>query len=173
MRTKLYAPEMDAILGQASHGQGFVNHFIYLKLKEIYTVFSRVKPFGDDDIRHIWLEVERGLIKAFGDYTDYKESGEVETEDDFEQLWKDFYPNETKWYKFQTSKYKDDLYFYFEDKLFCSINIHEEPIPNKFVNYKKGERFFKWLLEKITNEITKLFNDSTIYNNYLPPTCAW
>ena len=167
MRTKFYAPEIDAILGQSSRGQGFVNQVIYLKLQEIYTVFSRVKPFGDDDIRNIWLEVERGRIKAFGDYADYKESGEVENEDDFEQLWKDYYPNETKWYKFQTSKYKDDLYFYFEDKLFCSININEEPTVGKYVDYKKGERFFKWLLEKITDEITKLFNDSTTYNNYL------
>ena len=117
MKTKLYAPEIDAILGQASRGQGFVNHAIYLKLKEIYSVISRVKPVGDDDIRHIWLEVERGGIKAFGDYADYKESGEVETEDDFEQLWKDYYPNETKWYKFQTSRYKDDLYFYVRNLL--------------------------------------------------------
>ena len=167
MRTKLYAPEIDAILGQASHGQGFVNHIIYLKLKEIYTVFSRVKPVGDDDIRHIWLEVERGGIKAFGDYADYKESSEVENEEGFEELWKDYYPSETKWYKFQTSKYKDDLFFYFEDKLFCSININEEPTLGTHINYKKGERFFRWLLEKIIVETTKLINDSTTYNNYL------
>jgi hypothetical protein len=65
--------------------------------------------------------VDRGPIEVFGDFEEFKESGEVETLDDFEQLWKSYHPEETKWYKFQTAKYNDNLYFYLGGKLLWTI----------------------------------------------------
>lgn len=79
---------------------------INIILKNIYAVFSCVKPVGDDELRETWLEVERGPIEAFGNFEEYKDGGEVETREDFEQLWKDYYPESTNWYKFQTAKYE-------------------------------------------------------------------
>jgi hypothetical protein len=57
----------------------------------------------------LWVEVDRGPIEIFGDYEEYQESGEVNNPDDFVELWQAYYPQKTKWYKFQTAKFRDDL----------------------------------------------------------------
>lgn len=173
MKTQLFTPDIDAYVKNVKPDRGYINSEIYNILKEIYSVFSCILPGESDDIRHTWLEVERGPIAAFGDFEDWKESGEVESEEEFFQLWKDYYPNESKWYKFQTTKYKDDLYFYFDGTLICSVNTLEEPANS----YPNGVEYFKpfvdWLLEKITIETTKLKNDAISYNNYIQQNLPW
>jgi hypothetical protein len=94
--TELYAPQIDAIIEGFNPQNNPITPDMYLKLNFIYNIFSYVKPGEDDDIRHTWLEVERGPLEAFGDYEVYKESDEVETPEEFEQLWKEYYPEEAK-----------------------------------------------------------------------------
>jgi hypothetical protein len=173
MNTQLFVPDNDAFAKNLQSGKEYVNSDIYNTYKEIYQVFSCIFPEGTDDVRQIWLEMERGPLEAFGDFEDWKESGEVESEDEFEELWKDYYPDETKWYKFQTSKYKDDLYFYFDGTLICSINTLEEPANS----YSSGVDYFKpfvdWLLWKTEDEMNKLRRDSISYNSYIQQKLPW
>jgi hypothetical protein len=51
--------------------------------------------------------VERGPVEAFGDYEEFRENGEVKSLQEFKKLWKEYYPEETYWYEFGTSKYQD------------------------------------------------------------------
>ena len=118
---KLYAPQLDTIIEGFNPQNNPITSDMYLKLKDIYNVFSYVKPGDDDDIRHTWLEVERGPLEAFGNYGEYKEYDEVETPEEFEQLWKEYYPEEAKWYEFGTSKYRDEKYFFLKNKLFAIV----------------------------------------------------
>ena len=45
--------------------------------------------------------IERGTIEDFGDYEELYELGDVESYEEFEQQWKDNYPDEKKWYYVQ------------------------------------------------------------------------
>ena len=172
METQLFAPEIDNFIDNIKRETAPVNPEIYQKLKNIYAVFSCLKPVGDDELRETWLEVEKGPIEAFGNFEEFQESGEVETMDDFEQLWGDYYPEETKWYKFQTAKYENNLYFYFGGKLLWTVNenkFSEEDAETGW-NLKYYERFTGWLLEKITDETNKLKKDADAYNTYIQQT---
>jgi hypothetical protein len=175
MKIKLFVPNADAILDNANSHKDMVNRNIYQKLTEVYSVFSCVKTVGDDELRETWLEVERGPMEAFGDFEELKESGEVETMEDFEQLWKDYYPEETKWYKFQTAKYEEILYFYFGGKLLWSVKETEfqEDDAKEGWNLEYYERFAGWLLEKITDETDKLKKDVDAYNSYIQQNLPW
>ena len=82
----LYAPQIDAIIEKFNPENNLITPPTYLKLKEIYNEFCYVKPGNDDEIRHIWIEVNRGPVEAFGDYEEYSESGEVKSPEEFEQI---------------------------------------------------------------------------------------
>lgn len=173
MKTILFAPDIDMFIRNSQSDKKVENREIYNTYKEIYQVFSCIIPEGSDDIRQAWLEVERGPITVFGDFEDWKESGEVENRDEFEALWKDYYPDETKWYKFQTAKYKDDLYFYIDGKLICSINTVEEPADCNLSEFDHFKPFADWLLKRITDETNKLKQDANAYNSYIQQNLPW
>jgi hypothetical protein len=175
MKTQLYAPETDALTESINRDAAPLNLAIYQKLKNIYAVFSCIKTIGDDELRETWLEVERGPIEAFGDFEEFKESGEAETPDDFEQLWKYYYPEETKWYKFQTAAFEDNLYFYFGGKFLWKINATEfqEEDAKTGWNMEYFERIASWLLEKIVEETSKLKEDVNVYNSYIKKNLPW
>ncbi|MBW6536846.1 MAG: hypothetical protein K0B11_17695 [Mariniphaga sp.] len=141
MKTQLFAPDIDNIINNIKWETAPINPDIYQKLKNVYAVFSCIKPISDDELRETWLEVDRGPIEAFGNFEEFHESGEVETRNDFDQLWKDYYPEETKWYKFQTAKYEDNLYFYFGGKLLWTVKFR--------LNCVMRMKLFACLQEKI------------------------
>src|SRR5690606_37694146 len=90
-------------------------------------------------------------------------------------LWKDYYPDETKWYKFQTAKYEDNLYFYFGGKLLWTVNenkFREEDAKTGW-NLEYYERFAGWLLERLTDETNKLKKDADAYNLYIQQNLSW
>jgi hypothetical protein len=91
-RKTLFAPQIDVIVKNLHHEKDLVNHNICLKIKNIYSIFSCIKPCDTDDIRQIWLQTERGGIKNFGSFKKFRKSGEVESAEEFEELWKTYYP---------------------------------------------------------------------------------
>ena len=48
----------------------------------------------------MWLKADRGPIEAFGDFQEMQEYGDVETYNEYEELWKELYPNEVSWFSF-------------------------------------------------------------------------
>jgi len=175
MMSPLYAPQIDAVIGNLKSDPDLMNQKIHQGLMGIYDSFSCIKPFGDDDIRQIWIEVERGPVEVFGDYEEYKESGEVNNLDEFVELWQAYYPQKTKWYKFQTAKFRNDLFFYFGDKLIFTINNQEQPITEgkSGWNLEFLENFVHWLAEKVVEETNKFKINPTAYNHYIRQNLPW
>ena len=171
--TVLFAPQIDTIIEGFNPENNPITLATYLKLKDIYIVFSYVKSGNDDEIRHTWIEVERGPVEAFGDYEEFKESGEVESPEEFGQLWKEYYPEEIKWYIFKTSKFWDEKYFYLNEKLFCIIQ--EKDPPSNFNASVSGcfELFINWLQGRILVEMTKLRQNPMAYNSYIQQNLSW
>lgn len=127
----MFILQIDNIIDHLQSNPELVDLEIYNKLMAIYKEICCVKPKGDDDIRELWLNVSRGTIKEFGEFEEYKKEELVETYEQFERLWKDYYPDEKKWCRFTASKYQDKLFFYFDSQLIFSINETEEPEKEK------------------------------------------
>jgi len=163
----LYAPEIDSILERIGHNPPEINRDRYLKLLGIYSAFSCIKPGENDEYRYIWFEAERGPIEAFGNYKEYKSSGEVKNKKEFGELWEMYYPSATKWYRLQTARFRDELYFYFGDKPIATLRIQEEPEEKEYYHYEWVGELIDWLHEKVPAEIEKLKADPGCYNEYI------
>ena len=163
----MFAPQIDNIIEWLNERTAYIDKEIYETLKTMYSEFSSVKPTGDDEKRSIWLEIERGSIDDFGEYEDYKEEEVVETYGEFERLWRDFYPDKTKWYEFATAKYKDEMFFYFDSRLLFSIKENENPKNEPGSADQEIKTFLNWLLNRIRTEVAKLEKDEYQYNLYL------
>ena len=171
--TELFVPEINTIIEFAQSKGSFISNDSYLRLKEVYEIFSCIKPGEDDEKRHIWIEVLRGPISVFGDYEEYRESGEVETFEEFEQLWKDYYPEESNWYRLDTAKYQNELFFYLDGKLICSIRRDDPPAKVPDIDSDYFDRFTDWLLRKVVSETGELKKDEAAYNQFIEQSLPW
>ena len=166
-RNTLYAPLVDTVRDRIKPEHKAVSQDAYQKLLEIYDAISVIKPGDNDKNRDIWLEVERGPIEAFGNYKELKRDGEVESRSEFEQLWQDYYPEETKWYEFSTREYMNEKFFFLDHKLIARIgeDFTANPQPSPFLDL--FGQFTDWLHEKIHAEMHKLKTDPSVYNAYI------
>jgi hypothetical protein len=172
-RKVFFAPQIDAIIEGFKPEDNLITIATYLKLKDVYNVFSLIRSGNDDEMRYTWIEVERGPIDAFGDYKEFKESGLVKSPEEFEQQWKDYYPTGTKWYKFQTSQFRDEMLFYLNGKLFCTI---QEKAPTTDFNSSVSdcfEQFVNWIQERILVEMSKLRQNPRGYNTYIQQNLSY
>jgi len=171
--TELFVPEINTIIKFAQSKGSFISNDSYQILNEIYEIFSCIKPDEDDEKRHIWIKVSRGPISAFGDYEEYRESGEVETFEEFEQLWKDYYPEKSNWYRLDSAKYQHELFFYLDGKLICSIRRDDPPAKVSVFDSDYFDRFADWLLRKVVSETDKLKKDEAAYNQFIEQNLPW
>ena len=155
-QSTIYAPQVDIIKDRIQPEYKAVSHDAFRKLLEIYETFSLVKHGDNDKTRTAWLEVERGPIEAFGDYKELKRDGEVESRSEFEQLWKDYYPENTKWYEFSTREYMDEKFFFLDGKLIARTRAEDTVNPSHSPLLDLFGQFTDWLQEKINTEMDKL-----------------
>ncbi len=162
-----FAPWIDNMIHRLEHYSTQIDPGTHHQLKAIYLAMSCLKPEDDDDIRQLWIEVQRGSIEDFGDFDTYREEGLVETYEEFEREWKDYYPDEVKWYGFATSRYKEEMFFYFNSKLIFTIKGTAESVTDGQYHNTDMKRFLEWLLYRITEETGKIKQDTAGYNMYL------
>ena len=105
MTEKIYAPQVDNFisrLGNRNRG-GFNNNCTFTEesyklIDRFFDLLKRISPVSENGCRELWFCIDRGTIENFGDYEEMHEMGEVESFDEFKQLWEDYYPKEKKWY---------------------------------------------------------------------------
>jgi len=169
----LFAPQIDMIIEGVDPERNPVTLTAYQNLKDIYDEFSCIKPGKDDEIRHTWIEVDRGPIKSFGDYEEYREAGEVDSQQEFERLWKEYYPEKTKWYKFQTSKFREEKFFFLNGKLFGVNRGNDPALKDNVSGPDYFEMFIRWLRERIRVEMNKFRKNPWAYNIYIHKNLSW
>jgi len=111
------APYIDRLILSCQGYPEIKNELNIKKLLSVVAIMDRLGKQGDDELRSIWITAERGEMEDFGDYSDFKEGGEVNSKKDFEELWKYYYPDKIRWYNFAVTKYADGFYFYIDSKL--------------------------------------------------------
>ncbi|MBP5449615.1 MAG: hypothetical protein J6Y01_05795, partial [Spirochaetales bacterium] len=100
---KLVAPDIDRLLVFFDRGHlnpSGITQTIDEAMKPLFEVLAPLAPLkSNDEAKAIWLRIPRGDISDYTSFEDLKEYGEVETYQEYEQLWKDEYPEEIVWYR--------------------------------------------------------------------------
>ena len=91
--------EIDNIIQRYRHNRNLSVRDMYSKVNAVYEMMKGIKSGAEKDSHQIWIEVPRGDIKDFGDFDEFPDAGEAETYEEFENLCREFYPEETKMFR--------------------------------------------------------------------------
>lgn len=169
MNEKLYAPQIDNFIDWLSdRNRGGFNdnctftEMSYKLIDKFFDLLKRLSPVSENGCRELWFCVERGTIEDFGDYEDMYKTGEVESYEEFEQLWKDFYPKEKKWYYVEAVH--DEEIDYKAVMLNHKLVIVVDPRAEKGFEYDI-DIFANWLYEETKKCIKQMKNGT--YMNFI------
>ena len=100
---KLVAPHIDRLLGFFDRGHLNPSGVTPKQEEAMKPLFEALAPLAplksNDEAKAIWLRIPRGDISDYTPFEDLKEYGEVNTYEEYEQYWKDEYPDPIVWYR--------------------------------------------------------------------------
>ena len=103
MNTNITAQMFHRLLGNFRddyRNQEEISKPIMEAMDPLFREVSDLKPSEkNDEYKSIWIMLPRGDISEFGSFEDFKEDGEVDTYEEFEELWKSYYPDDPMWYE--------------------------------------------------------------------------
>ena len=85
-------------------------------VESLSKILTPLKPLqSNEEAKSIWFCVPRGDISDYDSFDDLKEYGDVETYEEYLELYKQDYPYEVKWYELVVveSYEKDGSLFYY------------------------------------------------------------
>ena len=134
---------------------------------ELFNELHKIAPCGNDNRRELWLFAERGKIEDYGDYEEMYEFEEVDSREEYEELWANLYPDEKCWYHFVSVEHGDFRAVFLKHKPMFEEN---HPAKNSYDSFDISP-FIKWLTESVENCVKQLENGT--YNETvrreLPP----
>jgi len=170
MPTELSAPQIDHYISMLKHSRHnqpdssvLYDAASYKMLDELYHKLEQLKPrptaYPNRKLYEFWIKAPRGPIEDFGDYEEYFEDGEVESREEFENLWKAYYPDEVCWYNFAALLDTDINYraIFIEHKFLIELSSRKK----EGFEYDISE-FTAWLLQAADNCIAGL--KAGVYN---------
>jgi len=148
---QLSAPQADALIFQAVRFPEIIDN----QTKDLtFKLFQRLKLIdvcGQDERRELWITAPRGSIEEFANYEEYLEDGEVESREEFDELWLSEYSEPQKWYLLTTVIYKEIHSVFIGGKLVLQYN----PEPQGQYAYDKSE-LVDWLIIAVDKAIISL-----------------
>jgi len=157
---RMKAPEIDFFLNYSKQDPLIKDPACVEKLMGIFDLMFELEEKGDDEFRTLWIEADRGSIDDFGRFEDYREEEVVETENEFNDLWLYYYPDQKKWYSLSVTKYAGQLYFNFDMELTFSTSGEA----NTGREISLDLEFLNWLYEEVDEIISRLRKDHYGYN---------
>lgn len=145
---EIFSPELDNLLRWIgdSNFQSNIADDLFRHLMNIYQNFQSIEPdkSGWDLVWKLWIPSQRGRLQDFGDYEEYHEIGEVQSREEFEQLWLLEYPQTTQWHQFALAAYQHELFFAL-DRLQFQINLKKKTISGLKVHEEDALKLVKWI----------------------------
>ena len=102
------APLVDHLINCLYDGKHAVDDETLEIIDSIFDLSHNIRPIKDTDYKELWIKARRGKIEDYGDYYDYLQDGSVNNYEEFEQMWKEDYPDEVSWYVLRIGEYRDD-----------------------------------------------------------------
>ena len=124
----LTAPKIDGYIDQLK-SSGFQPHDCTPEttamLPALFAEVMKISPYYANGVRVLHFRVDRGPIGDFGDFNEMREWGDVENREDFERLWREYYPEDTKWFSVHFVQKDDYQAVWINHKLvisYCPLN---------------------------------------------------
>jgi len=163
--SNIKAPYLDNLIRSAQADPILCDSKCHLLLLKIIEEIYKIEKQGEDELRSVWFPVERGKIEDFGDYQEYLDEDAVTNYQDFVEIWEYYYPEEIKWYKLALVSYKNEFYFYFDNKLTFHLKPENENKNDKIYDY--NIELTDWIINNVNNIISQLISNTDNYNNYI------
>ena len=150
---------------KGAHNYKSLNEGFRKKIKELCEVFSVVEPYNEDWHR-IWIVVPRGTIEDFSSFEDAKAYMDVNTYEEYENLWKEYYPHEEYWFKIGVAEVNDYLCVAINNSIVFEYNPTDK---NWDYNQETDENFayprIDAIIYGVKKSISLLLNGT--YNQYI------
>jgi len=101
------APQIDGFINRYHREQYALDEKSKGLLLKLYSLIDLIEPCGDDEKHILWLREERGTIEDYGNLDELIEDGIVDNKEQFEECWKEEYPDEYCWYRLTTLRCTD------------------------------------------------------------------
>ena len=156
------APLLDNFIAKAQCQLDLLSQAEKGNLLKIIDKLQCVAICGNDERRELWLIAERGSIEDFGDYDEYLENELVKNQEDFEQLWKEEYPDSVKWYLLSVTHYNEEYFIFFDNKLTLHIKNASPAVKDSF-----NSQLILWIGQTVDTCVDWLKKDTVGYNQYV------
>ena len=132
-------------------------------LDELFLLLEQIAPISENNARSLWLRAERGTIEDYGNAEEEIAEGTFDSEQEFIDSWKSWYPDEVEWYKFSAVELKDKGYravmlrnhfIIVQDK-----RLEQSPFPIEISS------FVQWLIDGVSECIDML--KAGTYNGFV------
>ncbi len=142
--TNLKAPIIDEMIYSFKKSPRIIKLKYQKKIFELFELVKTIESQGEDELRRFWIKVERGSIEDFGTYEEFLEYGEIETRDDFLDLWKFYYPDRRKWYLITLMTHGGQYFIGIDSDIILEItdielHSHSPEDPSKLIECLKDE----------------------------------
>lgn len=138
-------------------------------LDELFSLLEQVAPVSKNGARALWLRAERGPIEDFGIAEEEIAAGNYESEEEFIEEWKSWFPEEIEWYQLQAVDLKDEKYRAVMVKHKFVVVQDERREPSGYPN--EIAEFVQWMVDGV-KECIEMLKAGT-YNDFirenLPP----
>jgi hypothetical protein len=155
---KMCAPYVDDLIRDFKGHEELLDEATQALVLELFKKMERITICGDDERRELWFCVPRGAIEDFGSYDEYREDGEVETPEEFEELWLSYYPDSEKWYHLVTRRFRDVHSVFFGGELV--LCLMDDPIYKSWAHDKT--EIAEWIINAVDGAIAAL--ETEAYN---------
>ena len=135
----------------------------YQILDIIWDHIKQIMPReGTKDVWDLWFQAPRGPIEKFGDYQEWLGAGEVSNNEEFQEIWLSYFPDEEYWYPFTAIERKEDQYRGIFLNHTMMIEQRGDPSTGVPLDIHK---FAEWLLQSVDTCIDALKNGN--YNHFI------
>jgi hypothetical protein len=159
----MHAPEIDRFLRYSKQYPLIEDPVCLTKLKGMFELLCELEIQGEDEMRSIWIEADRGIIEDFGSFKEYRKEGLVNTRQDFTELWIYHYPDQVKWYDLRATRYNGQLYLHFDLELTLSTSDGKKAIRD----VEWDRIFLEWLYDRVRETISRIKENPAAYNDYI------
>ena len=166
-----YAPEIDHLISQIERRGGISGSEICKcqerrLMEQIGEELSILDDSDDDTNITLWFTAERGSIEQWKSYEEAVDYEEVESREEYQKLWLDYYPDEIKFYEFCYRKHGDFIGIFLGERgLLESRQKLTEDEPSVWADYIP---LLQWTLEQVRITIQQILAgeyDSFIKSN--------
>ena len=88
----LLSPEIDLLIENARYQRGLksTSRTLVERVRACQAQLEKIQPVrqGSDSVWSLWVKSERGRLRDFGEYEDFRDAGELESIEELEELWR-------------------------------------------------------------------------------------